>query len=35
MEDVLLVATLVTTFALVIGLIQAINRMLERGWLRS
>ena len=35
MEDVLLVAILVAAFALVIGLIQAINRMLERGWLRS
>jgi hypothetical protein len=30
MEDVLLVAILVASFALVIGLIQVISRMLER-----
>lgn len=30
MEDVLLIAILVAAFALVIGLIQVINRMLER-----
>lgn len=30
MEDVLLIATLVAAFALVIGLIQVISRMLER-----
>ena len=30
MEDVILIAILVAAFALVIGLIQVINRMLER-----
>jgi hypothetical protein len=30
MEDLLLIAILVAAFALVIGLIQVINRMLER-----